>query len=652
MTDFGKEVRDLWQQGEDADRENRREALDDLKFAAGEQWDDRVRQYRESGDRPFPLPCLTINTLPQFIGQVVGDRRANQTSIKVLPREDGDKQVAEVRSELIRSIEHQSKADRVYTQSFEQSVTCGIGNFRVDLDYAYEDAFERDLFIRAIPNPLAVMWDPMAADPTAKDAGWCFVPDRISQEEYRKRFPKAASPSLFDPHSGGRDWFENDMVRLAEYWKIDERPRKLALMQDGSVEDVTGKDESLWTPRLFRGVDGTQEPRVRDAKCKYAKMVLTNGQEELSDPFELKLPRLPIIRVMGREVWIGDKRVRFGLTRFARDPQRLKNYWRSVVAELLMGAPRANYIARAAAIKGREMDWPNTLVANDGAELPVAVTGQNLAAFINEAAMCAQDMKDTTGLHDAMLGIQSNETSGVAIQRRQHEGDIATIGYHDNMNASMQEAGEVLNALIPVVYDTPRTIRVIGADEAVRLLRVNDPDFQATELVKENIDLSKGRYDVAISTGPAYMTRRQEAATQLMELARGNQDLMARAGDLVMKALDIPDGDEIAERLRPPGTVDTEDMTPEQQAEQQAAKQQQQMVQQMEMQAAQAELATKAASARKAEADADKAEAEAEKAQFELIRMKAEMAVEGAEMAGVAAGEIAPPTIAQEEVPA
>lgn len=651
MTDFGKEVRELWQQGEDADRENRREALDDLKFAAGEQWDDRVRQYRESGDRPFPLPCLTINTLPQFIGQVVGDRRANQTSIKVLPREDGDKEVAEVRSELIRSIEHQSKADRVYTQSFEQSVTCGIGNFRVDLDYAYEDAFERDLFIRAIPNPLAVMWDPMAADPTAKDAGWCFVTDRLTQDDYKKRFPDAAEPSMFDISSGGRDWLENDMVRVAEYWKIDERTRKLALMQDGSVRDVTDEDEALWLPGLYRGADGTDAPRVRDAKCKYAKMVLTNGQEELGDPFELKLPRLPIIRVMGHEVWVGDKRVRSGLVRAARDPQRLRNYYRSVVAELLMSAPRANYLAQAAAIKGRTGDWSNTLVYNDGTEKPEAVTGQNLGALSGEAMNCAQDMKETTGIYEAGLGQVSNETSGIAIQRRQHEGDIATLGYHDNMNSAMQEAGEVLNALIPVVYDTPRTIRVIGEDDAIRLLRVNDPNFQANDLVKENIDLSKGRYDVAISTGPAYMTKRQEAATQLMELARGNPDMMARAGDLVVKALDIPDGDEIAERLRPPGTVDTEDMTPEQQAEQQAAQQQQQMVQQMEMQAAQAELAAKAAATRQAEADADKAEAEAEKAQFELIRMKAEMAAEGVELAAIASGEIEP-QIEQEEIAA
>lgn len=352
--DFGKEVRELWTQGERADSDNRKEALIDLKFEAGEHWDERVREYRENGDHPFPLPCLTINTLPQLTGQLVGDRRANQTSIKVLPRESGDKAVAEVRSELIRSIELQSKAERIYTQAFSNAVSCGIGNFRVDLDYAYDDTFDRDLFIRGIPNPLAVNWDPLAADPTAKDAGWCFVTDRMTSEEYKRRFPNAAETSLFDKDTLAGGWYEDNTVRVAEYWKLDEREKTLGMRLDGSVTDITGKKAEELTGQLVLGPDGL--PRTRETKCKYAVMVMTNGQEALTKPFELEVPRLPIIRVMGREVWVGDKRVRFGIVRFARDPARLKDYWRSVVAELLMSAPRANYIATTEAVKGRSKD--------------------------------------------------------------------------------------------------------------------------------------------------------------------------------------------------------------------------------------------------------------------------------------------------------
>lgn len=633
MSDHAMEVQERWNESEGRDRKNREEAVEDSKFAAGEQWDERVREYRENGDRDFPLPCLTINTLPQFIGQVVGDRRANETSIKVLPREDGDKKVAEVRSELIRSIEHQSKANRVYASSFEQAVTCGIGNFRIDMDYAYEDAFERDLFVNAIPNPLAVLWDD-AADPTGRDAQHCFVIDKMTTEAFKREYKEAVAPTMFDPKTMDNGWYQDDRIRVAEYWTMGERDREIALFANGETKDITDMDMEEVKPQLWRDANG--EPRMRKAACRYATMVMTNGHEELSDPYELKIPRIPIIRVMGREIWVEDRRVRFGLSRFARDPQRLKNYWRSVVAELLMGAPRANYIASASAIKGREQDWPNTLVHNDSGPKPEAITTQNLAAFVNEAAMCSQDMKDVTGLHDASMGMRGNETSGVAIQRRQHEGDIATIGYHDNMNAAMQEAGEVLNALIPVVYDTPRTIRVIGDDDAVRLLRVNDPDFTPTELVKENFDLSKGRYDVAISTGPSYMTKRQEASTQLMELARGNQGMMEKAGDLIMKSLDIPQGDELAERLKPQGAMSGEDMTPEEMAQAQQQQQMAQMQMQMEMQSAQAELQKQMAEAQEAVAQASEAEFKVKLAELELMNKQKEMALEGADLVSAA----------------
>jgi hypothetical protein len=174
--DFAKEVRELYAQAEEADRDNRDEARLDLKFEGGEQWDERDRNARERAG----LPVITVNVVQQYTGMVVGDWLQNETSIKVLPREDGDTNIAEVRSELIRSIELQSKAPRVYAACLGQMVACGISNFRVDVDFAYEDAFAQDIFISDIPDPLAVRWDPLAFDPTGRDASYCFVGDKIS----------------------------------------------------------------------------------------------------------------------------------------------------------------------------------------------------------------------------------------------------------------------------------------------------------------------------------------------------------------------------------------------------------------------------------------------------------------------------------------
>jgi len=625
--DFIKDVRELWSFANEADRDNREEAIEDLKFAAGEQWDEAVRNYRESSG-PFPLPCLTINTLPQFIGQVIGDRRANATAIKVLPREDGDATIAEVRSELIRSIELQSRADRVYANTFEQAVTCGVGNLRIDLDYAYEDAFDRDIFLRDIPNPLAVKWDPLAHDPTARDATFCFVGDEIATEEYRRRFPKAALPSLIQREAGSA-WTTGRTVMVPEYWRIEERKRTIGMTADGKTVDLTDMPRTKW-PQLAIDPE-TQQPIVRDdAKCKYAIMVLTNGMEQLTDPLELKLPRLPIIRVLGREVWTGEKRVRFGIVRCLRDSQRIKNYLRSLRLQLLMGAPRENFISQASSIKGRENDWPNTLVFNDGTERPQQITADNLIALLNEERIYAQDMMDVTGIFDASRGMKSNETSGIAIARRQQEGDIATIVYHDNMDAAQMECGDVCNYYLPIAFDTTRTVRLIGQNEAVKFLKVNDPSDP------DSIDLSKGRYDVTIATGPAYMTRRIEAAAQLTELASKSPQLIEIAGDKIIESMDIPDGDEIAARVKraiPPqilGDEADDNMSDDEKAAKAQQAQQAQAVQQqmaeLEMRKTAAETAEAEAKAREANAKADLAEAEAREKSAGQMLMGADLA--------------------------
>jgi hypothetical protein len=624
--DFGKEVRELREAALEADKTNRDEALLDLEFAGLKQWDDRVRQMREQrGDKP-PLPCLTIDTTNQLIGQVVGDRRANQTSIKVLPREDGDKQVAEIRSELIRSIELQSKAQRVYAQAFEQAVTCGQGNFRVDLDYAYEDAFERDIFIRGIPNPMAVLWDPLAGDPTGRDATYCFVEERMRPEDYKARFGEDASSLQSDTTMRGTDWVDSETVLVAELHRITEKSKTVALTIDGKTVEIADPEafekvstelgEFFTDGKIALAINQAKgEPYMRETKCKYATRILTNGKEELDDKFEMKLPRLPIIRVMGREVWIGNKRVRFGLMRAARDQQRLKNYLRSVAAEKLMFAPRHSYLVEAGSIDGMEGDYgANVLTYKKGAQPPQEATLNNMQALVQMSEMFSQDMKDVTGIHDASLGIRSNETSGVAIRARQGEGDIATIIYHDNMSSSQQEAGDVINEMIPLVFDTARTIRTVGEDDATKLIKINHPNDP------ESIDLSIGRYDVTVATGPAYMTKRIEAAQNMIDAAQVAPQLWAVAGDLIALAQDWPQADKIAERLKkglPPQfqEEDEEEQSPEQlQAKAQA-------------QAEEAEM--KALARRTAAAQAEEAEARADKAKAEAAAARAKPQIDG-----------------------
>jgi hypothetical protein len=125
VEDYLKDLRETYELDIQADADNRKAAVEDKKFVAGEQWDERVLQERQG------LPCLTINTIPQFTAQLVGDWRENKNSVKVLPSTDGNKDVADIRADLIRSIWTKSRADRITDNAFESMVQCGDGAFRV-----------------------------------------------------------------------------------------------------------------------------------------------------------------------------------------------------------------------------------------------------------------------------------------------------------------------------------------------------------------------------------------------------------------------------------------------------------------------------------------------------------------------------------------
>lgn len=546
IEDYFKDLRETYELDLQADADNRKAALEDKKFSAGEQWDPVVLQQRQG------LPCLTINTIPQFTAQLVGDWRENKNSVKVIPAENGDKDTADVRADLIRSIETKSRANRVYDNSFESMVQCGDGSFRVGVQYTSEDVFDQEIVIQPIDDCLSVVWDRLSIDPTARDATHCFVDDIIPTKEFKKNWPDSDPSNLSQTEKKDltvSGWLDDGIVRVTEHWRLLERKRLLGMFEDGSIHIVEGDK--------YDELEQKHGPLIRSrlAPCLYAQMHLVTGYEILAGPYEWKLNRLPIVRMAGRTVSIGERRVRHGLVRYMKDVVRLRNFWRSVAAEQLGYAPKAQWMATEEAVEGKEdiirkahLSRDPLLVFNDE-----AVFGQNVQrvdppqmqmALLNEAQVNSQDMKDVTGIHDASLGIKSNETSGRAIMARQREGDVASLTYYDTGNAAILEAGDVMNQLIGQIYDGTRIVRIIGEDESTKLVKINDPMDPASP------DLSVGLYDVAITTGASYTTRRVEAAEAMMQAVQVFPELMQIAGDLVVKAQEWPGAEELSERLR------------------------------------------------------------------------------------------------------
>lgn len=550
--DILKDAKEAFDLAAEAESENRREALDDIRFARlGEQWPDSVRKQREREQRP----CLTINRLPSFIRQVVNDARQNKPSIKCHPADDAaDVKTAEVINGLIRNIEYASNADIAYDTAIESSVTCGIGYWRVKLDYAHDDTFDMDLRIDRVANVFSIYGDPHSTAADSSDWNRAFVTEMMRKIDFEKKY-KGAKPVDWESlgyTSLKQPWAEGEQIMLAEYWERTEVPRVIVALSDGSIIDV----ERYKAAKDVFEVMGLRIVGERTTKSwKVVQRIMTGA--EILETNDWPGRYIPIVPVYGDEVNVEGKRYFRSLIRDAKDPQRMLNYWRTTSTEMVALAPKAPFIGPKGAFKSDLDKWSTANVQShafieyDGPVPPQRQPYAGPAAgAIQEAMNAADDLKSIMGIYDASLGARSNETSGRAILARQREGDVSTFHFIDNLARAIRHTGRILIDLIPTVYTSGRIVRVLGPEGGdPKNVPLGRP-IQMEDGTEKVFDLTIGKYDLTVDTGPSFTTRREEAAAQMTELLRVYPAAAPIIGDLLAKNLDWPGADEIAKRLR------------------------------------------------------------------------------------------------------
>lgn len=542
-----------YQQGIDGDRENRDRDKEDREFFKGNQWSASDREMRRG------RPTLTINRLPQFVKQITGEMRQNKPAIRVLPVDDQtDPKLAEVYSAIIRHIESQSDAHRVYSKAGEQAVIGGIGWFRILTDYADDKSFNQEVRVKHVRNPLSVVCDPGAVELTRCDMNWAFVSELLTEEAFKAKYPDASLSGWTSTDDHYIHWRTDNTIRVAEYWVREEYTRDLYLLSDGSTRYG---DEGV-DPEAMIGLEVVGERKVKAHRVKCYKITAN----EILEEFDWVGSYIPLVPVVGEEVEVDDEVFRHGLIHFAKDSQRSYNFSRSAMTEHVASQPKAPYLATTDMVKNHQSAWqalntsnPPVLLYDPDPKAP-GMRPQREApptfanAWYQEAQIADGDMKATTGIYDASLGKQSNETSGVAIRARDSQGETGSYVYVDNLSAAIRHAGIILLEIIPQIYISEQVIRLMGEDGAIEgYERINTmlPDGTVWR------DISVGQFDLEVTTGPAFATKRMEAAERMLSLVQSVPAIGQIGADMIVKALDMPYGDKLADRLAiafvPPG---------------------------------------------------------------------------------------------------
>lgn len=593
-----QEAKDFLKFCSDNDSNNRVEALDDLKFAGGDQWPVDIQNSRLLESRPY----LTINKIDAYCRQICNQQRQQRPRMVAHGMNtETDEKTAQVITGILRHIENQSDADSAYDHAFDFAVRMGWGYWRIIHDYPTPESFDQEIYIKRIENPFMVYFDPNSNEPDGSDAEKCLITEVISKEAFRKMYPGADDGGGFTPRGTGdsqSEWITKEDIRVAEYFYTERTRTKLLLLSDGTTcyEDEKPSEVAMMEAGVY--VVSKRETVKKQIKwCKLTGMQILEQKDWVGR-------YIPVVPVYGQQLIVDSKKKKFGLTRMAKDPQRMYNFWSTSLTESVALAPKAKFLLAEGQDEGHEMEWNQANIKSmpvlrykqtdsEGRMAPVPTRIQPEpppTGMVTALEGLNADLKAVVGIYDPSQ-LPTGNMSGKAINGMQIQTDMTNFHYYDNLTRSIRQSGRICLDLIPHIYDKERVLRIIGADGKGELVTVNQR-VQADDGVDRVLnDVTVGEYDIVMETGPGYASKRQEAVENMMALLPADPNLMAQAGDLIFRNMDFPGADIIADRLaaaNPLAQIDEKaDIPPQVQMQ---LKQSQVVIQQLQDQIAQMTL--------------------------------------------------------------
>lgn len=555
------EARERYKLASDAVADARSKAVDDLKFGNGEQWPAQYMTDRDMEGRP----CLTINHTDTYVRRVVNKLKQQLPRINVHPVGDGaDVKTAEVINGLTRHIEANSNAPICYSVAADFAARGGEGYFRVLTDYEDEQSFNQEVKLAPIFNPFSVLLDPSSEMPDGSDVQWGFIVDSMRRDDFTRMYPNAQLLQYAaDNPKWMADWETKYEIRIAEYYRLNMVRDTLVMLSDGRTM-FRSKLADLQTLSAAGLMIVAERPTFR----KQLQWFKLSGAAVL-DKKDQAGKYVPIIPVYGRTLNINGKVDRKGMIRDLKDPARMYNYWRTAETERLALTPKAPWLMAEGQADGHEDQWDaanrksysrleyKPVVGPDGQMLPPPQRQPTVdvpAGFVQAAQGAEHDLLVVAGMEsDPNQDSPGQVVSGIAIGRREDMSDVSHFDLKDNLTLSIKHGGRVMLDLFPAVYDTQRIQRIIGDDGQPDSVTLNekqvDPETQAVLSIKNNLQV--GKYDVVMDTTPGYLTKRQEAADSMIAMLNTpmGEKLSQVADDIVMRNLDWPGAQEIADRL-------------------------------------------------------------------------------------------------------
>lgn len=335
------------------------------------------------------------------------------------------------------------------------------------------------------------------------------------------------------------------------------------LPQDTGV-DVTKTDGAMLPDDDERMVlwDAGEMVRIEEKRPSKKHKIIhyrIAGDYEL-DKTEFPSEQLPLVFVDNNSYYDKTgKQITRSFFGDCRDTQRYINYLRTQSAYILKVSRYDQWIGPKTVVQGldTQRNWKdptNTqgLLAYDkdpDGLKPEQVRPPELSqSLFQQYELAIQDLYTSTGLYPARMGNNGDEASGKAIDARTRQGSYATFVFFNSINRAIATGGEIVNEMIPRVYDTERVMTLMMPDKGIESVTINKQIDDYGEQIEN--DIRKGTYQVRLKPGPSYEGQKEQALQSLREVLQVDPTSFNLVADLFAENLPLANTIEIKNRLK------------------------------------------------------------------------------------------------------
>lgn len=517
-------------------------------FNTGSQWESALGNYFDSKIR------LEVNKIPQALERVYTQWCQNSVDVKFLPKDGSDADdLSDVCNKLFRADEHDSHATDCYRNSFRDALAGGFSAFR--LTSCYEDDSDPDneskrvKFFPIKDADTSVFFDLNSKLQDKSDAKFAFILYFLTRAEYEEEFDRSCPTSFPKPITTGMfDWFSPAGAYICEYYSKEE-VNDWVLTYYVELTDqqfIFKKSEMTDEDRTQMDLLAAQIVKRRKITKTRIRKYIMDGNEILEDCGFIPGDQIPIVPVYGHVTYIDNIERCWGIVRFAKDIQRLKNAQVSKLAEIAALSSAQKPILFPEQIAGHQQQWAednlknypylllNPITDANGAVIhqpPMAYTQPpqvppSIGALLDVTEM---DIQDMLGKPASQL-TQSPNVSGYAMEIQQNIVESPNQIYLDNFQQAIRRAGQIWLSMARELYiDEGRSMKGVDKNGNTSKIELMVPYLTEEGGIGYDNDLSRAKYDIFVEVGAKSSTQRQAIVRNITNILPNIGDEQTRA---------------------------------------------------------------------------------------------------------------------------